>query len=173
MFLYSKCHWDPPWLSHSPGVPEPQRSNSIPESGLTPKCASGLRKSVCCRHLQLSARPQFGQVRDLLGSGLSAGCRACASINATGLWYDTSNFNSRSKVSSCCMKWKFGAILLFFDRTKLKASFRFSEHLYIRYATVIVTEREIPAKQCTKTPFFFDLASSRKDKIQLNYGLFW
>lgn len=66
------------------------------------------------------------------------------------------------------MKWKLGAMFDFLDLTRLKASLRLREHLYMRYATVIVTEREIPAKQWTSTPFFFDLASSaKKRKLQL------
>lgn len=45
-------------------------------------------------------------------------------------------------------------------RTMLNASFRFNESLYMRQATVMVTERDTPARQCTSTPFSLLRASS-------------
>ena len=61
-------------------------------------------------------------------------------------------FNWCSKSSNWPIKLKLGEMLAFLRRTKSYASFRLIDILYIRYATVIVTEREIPAKQCTRTP---------------------
>ena len=69
-------------------------------------------------------------------------------------------FNSCSKLCNCSIKWKLGPTFDFLFLTRVKASFKLNFSLYIKYATVIVTERLTPAKQWTKTPFELFLPSS-------------
>lgn len=65
---------------------------------------------------------------------------------------DDDKRNSCSKLCSCSMKWKFGAMFDLRERTRQNASLSDSECFAIKYATVIVTERDTPAKQWTSTP---------------------
>lgn len=58
------------------------------------------------------------------------------------------------------MKLKLGDTLLLRCFTKSYASFSDHKFFCIRYATVTVTDRLIPARQWTNTPQFLDRASS-------------
>lgn len=76
---------------------------------------------------------------------------------------------SLSKQCNCLMKWKLGATSAFRERTKVKASSKLSRWHCMRYATVTVTERLIPATQCTRTPQLDDTPSSTwRNKRKLN-----
>ena len=79
-----------------------------------------------------------------------------------GLAIFFTNLSERSKSCSCPRKLKLGEMLGLQSRTKSYAASRESSCSAIRYATVIVTDREIPARQWTKTPCFFCRASSAK-----------
>lgn len=69
-----------------------------------------------------------------------------------------------SKSKSWPMKWKLGEIFDFLDLTKSYASLSERAILNMRYAIVIVTEREIPARQCTSTPSSLERPSSKEKK---------
>jgi hypothetical protein len=133
--VLQKLYWVPPGPSHSAGVLAAHLSNSMPESGLRPR-STGLRKLVA------------GQEQGCSGPEEPLSPRSRCSLS------------SASKQCSCCMKWKLGATLDLRLRTRLNASLRLRLHLCMRYATVIVTEREMPARQCTRTPLSELRASS-------------
>lgn len=72
--------------------------------------------------------------------------------------------NVRSKSKSWPMKLKLGEMLDFFILTMSYASFMDRLSFCMRYATVTVTERLIPARQWTRTPHFSPRASSEGGK---------
>lgn len=59
------------------------------------------------------------------------------------------------------MKWKFGDTSGLHDRTNRKASLSDRDLACIMYARVTVTERDTPARQCTRTAAPFVRASSK------------
>lgn len=117
--------WSPSNVSHPP-VPGVHRSNSMPLSGLWTAVDSGLRQLEADEAVEL------------------ANCLGCVLASSSCF----------SNECSCCMKWKFGSMLALRFSTMLYASFSVSCRWAIKQASITVTERDMPARQCTKTPFF-------------------
>lgn len=143
-----------PSSSHS--VTEVHLSNSMPLSGLVP-VGRGLRKWGRGGQLQselVEPQVQQGPVAEL-------------QLSCSDLLPPERIWSSFSKLCNCSMKLKLGAIFDFLVLTKLKASLRDIDILYIRYATVMVTDLDTPARQCTRTPFLFIRASSEKKRIEI------
>lgn len=76
-------------------------------------------------------------------------------------------FSSSNCLSNACnwrKKWKFGDISGLRKRTNANASSKFKRRECIKYASVTVTDRDTPAKQCTSTAESFFRASSKFEK---------
>lgn len=168
----------PPSWSHLRPVSDDgvQRSNSIPESGETPVAlASWAIKPPVCIHLQSAAmqlqenlepRPQRAATRlGLVDSVVAAEQSAAAGptplpLSSMACGSHDKPCNWLSKDSNCCIKWKLGDTSGLRLRTSVKASFKLSARVCIRYARVTVTERDTPARQWTSTAEFAERASS-------------
>lgn len=173
----------PPSWSHLRPVSDDgvQRSNSMPESGETPVAlANWAIKPPVCMHLQSAAmqlqenllpRPQRAATRLGLADSVVADEQPAAgpplpSISSIACGSHDNPCNWLSKDSNCCIKWKFGDTSGLRLRTSVKASFKLSARVCIRYARVTVTERDTPARQWTSTAEFAERASSVPKNIK-------